>query len=849
MNPHQPSSSQEPGPTYSADRDLYLGGKTVAGDEINAHTVQLVKAENYYAAPHIIPTGSAVPASAIDHFVDRGTVMNDVRAALGRGDTAAIVGVRGMGGVGKTELAKFLAREFESAHPKGLMWIDVNERGLEVIQADMARVLGIELGAGWDAQTRHNALRGALVQSSIRLVVLDGVRASFVKLLSFCLPPAPPCAALITTRRTDLPGVSANRMFPLGVMNETQALELLRSEGPRVALEREPHATAALAKRCGYHPLALTLAAKRLHKRINDSTTPVASFNASESRTLELLSDTSDTIRANIELSVQELDAIDLARYNQLAVFAPSGFSLTGAAAVWGESGNATRNALERMQEGSLVKPVINAPGRFQLHDLLQEFAQEKLARDLEQETLAERAHAEFLIALFGKYFTDNLSTAPAVALEEDNLIQAAEWAKTLDHGDTLALLATKPRNWLLTIFRVNTYWLDWLGTAIQKGITNTELQALTYQALGDAQRFRDEYDGALASYHTAIALFQQVGNRLGEANTTRSIGDVQQFQRNNDAALASYNSALALFQENGSLLGQANTLRAIGNAHQFRGDFVTALENYTAAIPLFQQAGDQLGEANARKGIGDVQRLYADNDAALASYSTALALFQRVGSPLGQANTIQAIGDVYQFRSDYGTALENYDVALALFRQVSDRLGQANTLQSIGQVQQYRDDNDSALASYNGALILYQQIGDRLGQANTLRSLGDIHHFRSENDPALNSYNTALTLFQEVGSSLGQANTYLSLGELKHALKDFAGARTDYENALGLFRSIQNPYSQAHALQLLGDLEVDRGNKPQALAFYEQGAALLNQISMGDFAKEIFGARIKSVQ
>ena len=75
-----------------------------------------------------------------------------------------------------------------------------------------------------------------------------------------------------------------------------------------------PRATAALAKRCGYHPLALTLAAKRLHKRAEDSTTPVASFNASESRLLELLSDGGDTVRASIALSYGELNDADRAQ-------------------------------------------------------------------------------------------------------------------------------------------------------------------------------------------------------------------------------------------------------------------------------------------------------------------------------------------------------------------------------------------------------------------------------------------------------------------------------------------------------------------------------------------------------
>ena len=83
-------------------------------------------------------------------------------------------------------------------------------------------------------------------------------------------------------------------------------------------------------------------------------------------------------------------------------------------------------------------------------------------------------------------------------------------------------------------------------------------------QAIGDVQQFRDDRDGALGSYQQALALFREIGAKLGEANVLKAIGDVQQFRKDTNGALGSYQQALALFREIGDRLGEANVLAAL---------------------------------------------------------------------------------------------------------------------------------------------------------------------------------------------------------------------------------------------------------------------------------------------
>ena len=61
----------------------------------------------------------------------------------------------------------------------------------------------------------------------------------------------------------------------------------------------------------------------------------------------------------------------------------------------------------------------------------------------------------------------------------------------------------------------------------------------------GRYYHYRMEMAAALESYQQALELFQQVGDRLGEANVRKAIGDVQQFRDEREAALESYQQAL----------------------------------------------------------------------------------------------------------------------------------------------------------------------------------------------------------------------------------------------------------------------------------------------------------------
>jgi len=178
--------------------------------------------------------------------------------------------------------------------------------------------------------------------------------------------------------------------------------------------------------------------------------------------------------------------------------------------------------ALARLFNLSLVKMVESPRERYRLHDLLFEHAGGKLEACQEVEE-TKRAHADYLVALFNKHSLDDLSNAPEVADDLDNLRFIAGWALAQGDGDLLGQLATAPRNWLYNIFRAWEDWQIWLAGALELGVEDQQTKANVLQAMGDVQQFRKQMDAALESYAQALGLFRAVGDRLGEANVLLS--------------------------------------------------------------------------------------------------------------------------------------------------------------------------------------------------------------------------------------------------------------------------------------------------------------------------------------
>ncbi|MCL4255473.1 MAG: hypothetical protein KJ043_17075, partial [Anaerolineae bacterium] len=187
--------------------------------------------------------------------------------------TVALTALQGMGGIGKSVLANALCHDetMQDAFPDGIFWVEIGRETSNI--ADKMKTIGTTLG---DSAGNYStidmgiaSLRKLLPNKSV-LIVLDDVWDVSMDVAKKFLATSPRSRWLITTRDEKVVDEMGATPVELGVMTPAQSLELMTSWA-----ERDDTAFPNIAKKLGYHPLALKIVGARLKNM------PTADWSAS----------------------------------------------------------------------------------------------------------------------------------------------------------------------------------------------------------------------------------------------------------------------------------------------------------------------------------------------------------------------------------------------------------------------------------------------------------------------------------------------------------------------------------------------------------------------------------------
>ncbi|MFQ5343972.1 MAG: NB-ARC domain-containing protein, partial [Anaerolineae bacterium] len=386
--------------------------------------------------PPSAPLRTRVPDPRAVRLVGRGNELAWACRRLKAGDVAAIAGVRGIGGIGKTELAIAAAQALEADFEGRVIWLDCGPNDAYAIQGRLAAALGIELESG-DLRVRADILDLTLRQQPPTLVVLDDVRRRHLADFACITPPCPPCALLITSRRYDLP-LPSQAINNLDVLSAPQSRELLATLIPEGWLDAEPEAAESITELLEHIPLALTLAARRARRiagrRDESARRPLATLlDELRERRIQVLNQGEDPTRPDLSVvvtfnaSYDDLEPPDRARLRRLGVFARNQFELPALMAVWGDDETAARQALERLVNAGLVEEP--AQDVWWMHDLLREYAADRLDKaDPDEEQAARLAHAAYWMRYLDELELLGVEDWRDLAAHRPEVEQAAGW-------------------------------------------------------------------------------------------------------------------------------------------------------------------------------------------------------------------------------------------------------------------------------------------------------------------------------------------------------------------------------------------------------------------------------------
>ncbi|MFJ4644349.1 BTAD domain-containing putative transcriptional regulator [Streptomyces bobili] len=638
-------------------------------------------------------------------FVGRDASLAVLDSALdreaGHPETAVIIAVSGMAGVGKTALVLHWSHRVAPRFPDGQL--HVNLRGYDeegaLPAADALQGLIEALGVPQSrippgAEDRTGLFRSLLASRRV-LVVLDNARDSaHVRPL---LPGAGDSVVVVTSRERlhGLVTTEGARSLTLDVLTEQESIGLLvRRLGARV--EAEPAAAAEIVATTGRLPLALAVVAARV---ADHPSFPLHTF-AAELRPAGALLDALGDGDARRVLSWSYLALTEGAArlFRLLALHPGPDLPLDAAAALAGAPERSVRPLLRELARLHLLTE--HAPGRYLFHDLLRTYAGE-LVRSVEP--FAERSAAR------ERLYDHSLHRAHAAAV----LVQPQWLAVTpvpplpsnsgghaRDADTALAWFAAEHRVLLRTVAQAAEYgfetycWqLAWALTAYlaphglwqdQLTVQETALaaatragdpagQAMACRLLARANSRLGNLDAAEDQLRRALELYARLGDTTGQAQTLHNYVEVCYMGGRLAEALGHGKEALRLYRLSGNQDGEARTLNAIGWLHAAEGDYEQAIENCTQALDRQRSAGDRNGQAATLDSLGFAYHHLARYDRAVASYDEAVTLFRASADRYHEAETLVRLGETFAATGDNGRAEDVWRRAAAIFEALRD--------------------------------------------------------------------------------------------------------------------------------------------------------------------------------
>jgi DNA-binding SARP family transcriptional activator/tetratricopeptide (TPR) repeat protein len=659
-----------------------------------------------------------------------------------QGRATRICAIDGMAGVGKTTLAVHAAHRLADRYPDGRLFVDLQAHTAgqaPVTPSAALHALLRQLGTPADhiplGERERSALWRAELAHRSALVVLDNAAdAGHVRPL---LPSTTQSLILITSRRrlTDLDGAHA---LSLDVLPAPDAVTLFTSIVGERARD-EYAAVGQVLRLCGHLPLAVRIAAARLHHRPQWTVAYLADRLHAQRRRLAELATGERGVAAAFALSYERLPPSQQRMFRLLGRHPGRDVDPYAAAALADVDPADAEQDLEQLLDSHMLTQ--HEPGRYTLHDLLREHAR---ATGAARDDAQQRQQA--LTRLLNHYLH---TTAAAI-----DVLYPDSKHRRPDVTRSDRVFSTGQAGAWLDAERAN---------------------------LAAACAFAAEHDWPEHATHLATILYRYLYDNVHDA----------------DARIV-YTAALAAGRRTGDHQAQSRALSDLGWLSFGRGGYTDALAHFEQAVEHAIAAGDDTAQARAQHGAGSVHQQRRDNAEALERLTTALELFHGQGDLFGQAVALNSLGALHEEAGRYPEAMDDLTRAVELFRTLGTAGGEADVLNNLGQVHRRQGRLSDAHDSHELALHTYRRHGIRRGEARSLNGLAAVAAANGDLDHARGHYQAALTVARDIGNRLDQARAHEGLAHIPHGHP--ATARRHAEQALTLYAQLGEPIPEGLA-------------------------------------------------
>ena len=676
-----------------------------------------------------VEISSIPPNNLTENFlpiIGREKEITEIQSLLNRPDVR-LVTMTGIGGTGKTTLAKAVARESLKDFKDGVFFVGLAAIiNPELVASTIAQPLGVNEAGG---KPILEILKDLLYKKHLLLVVDNFEQViDAAPIITELIEAAQELKIIITSRV--LLHLSAEREFivsPLAVPSEFSQISLeefskydaiklfverAQKAKPSFALtEENARCVAEICSRLDGLPLAIELAAARIK-----ILSPFAILAKLENRLKLLIGGARDlparqqTMRGTVAWSYELLNEDEKTLFRRLAIFV-GGFRFESAEAVCNyyqlqftndesseseaksQKPKAEINVLDGITsliDKSLLVQKEQADGetRFRMLEIVREYSFEQLEKSGECET-ARQHHA--------RYFLNLAEEAEPFLGNRD----AVKWLRQLEteHDNIRAALQCSIKNDLETAMRIagairafwgiqghlteGRVWYE-MFSGRTENISSSVCEKVFFGA-GILSMLQGDLEAAQKFYQKSLQATEITGNKRQIALTNRELGVIASLRNNASAAQTFFEKSLEIGREINDEKVIALSLGALGEFARAGKDYQKAYDLFTKTLELFRKLSNRDGVSATLSNLGAVAFCEGKYTESRKYYTEALKVSQELGYQTGILISLDGFAALAVEQKDFERAARLAGAAQAVSKsigyelEVTDRIFREN--------------------------------------------------------------------------------------------------------------------------------------------------------------------------
>jgi tetratricopeptide (TPR) repeat protein len=754
-------------------------------------------------------------------FVGREKDLENLHRIIQERKEGAITGLVGIGGIGKTELAKKYAWKYRESYPGGIFWAFMKGGNWKTQARKIINVLqpGEPMAFSDDATARAEVT--TILSCPDALLIIDNVDEA-----DQIINPA--CFTMVTTREKWAFGrMPRQAIYELSGLPPEKGIELFEKILGKLRVQQDRQGAERIIEILGGMPLALEIAAGHLYDKPGYGFPSYIGDIQGRIDKLQMDDNHDKNVLASLELSLEQLKEAEnsatlLDLFEAASICSVTGFTyrtLCEAAGLDRPDSKAS-GLVGKLHFRSLLEFDVES-SRYTMHPLLLQISALKIHQDADKEMRFRENHCRFFL----DYAAGHDSSPSNLIEEQDGLWQAMVQAHQLNKaGDLLP-------NFIEYMSRPYQKMID--ARDYEKAFSYLEASNLINIAeLGMYRQLVDLLQPLLDNKDYIKESSQEwVFNSMGLA-----YGDLGELKK----AIQFYEQALEIDRRIGDVMGEGNTLGNMGLAYRDLGEFKKSIQFYEQRLEIARRIGDIMGEGIAFLNMGNAYTDLGEYKKALQLYEQALEIDRRIGNVMGEGYVLDNMGCVYLSIGESKEAIQFYEPALEISRRIGDVMGEGYALCNMGIAYGGLGEFKKAIQFYEPALEIFRRIGYVIGEGYALCNMGIAYRDLGEYKKAILLNEQALEISRRIGDVKGEGYALLNMGNAYRDLGEYKKAILLNEPALEIFRRIGDVRGEGYALFYMGNAYRDLGEYKKAIDHFEESITIFKKYGLNHMASEV---------